>query len=239
MHTQDPLSKSQAPSAQDFQAAQAAADPSDPEQAASPPIRAEAAALNPADANAEADLARPARLTQFRSRRRAHFSMAVPAVLLIGYGTLLLSESITPDVQDYPPSLLVGAGVGALALALVARFFINGRRERGLFSVGTTLLGWLCLAALAADGQLTPAQLWAFGIMAIGAALLLGYLFARGREGGVVLVALALFVAGAVALPLLEGAVPADISTSLANLAPFFLIILALLWLPRARRQRN
>jgi hypothetical protein len=235
-HDELPPETPAAPSAQDFQAAQAAADP---EQAESAPVRAESAALNAADANAEADLARPARLTQFRSRRRAQFSMVVPALLLIGYGVLLLSESLTPDAQDYPPLILAGAGVGALSLALLTRFFINGRRERGLFLLGITLGGGLALAALTADGQLTLTQLWTFSIVLLGVALLLSYLFARGRDSSAILPALALIVAGLVAIPVAEGALTAELLVSLARLAPLILIAAALLWLPRALRERD
>jgi hypothetical protein len=235
--TQDDLApEPQAPSAQDFQAAQAAADPQATEGA---PVRAESAALRASDANAESDLVRPARLTQFRSRRRAHFSLILPALLLIGYGVLLLSETLTPEVQDYPPLLLLGAGVGALGLALLARFFVNGRRERGLFIIGATLLGWLALAALVAEGQLTSAQLWTFGIIVMGVALLLSYLFGRGREGGIVLVAVALIVAGAVAIPVAEGLFSAELLISLERLTPLLLILAALIWLPRALRERD
>ncbi len=236
MQPEDLSPEPQTPSPQAFEVAQAAADPRAAEGA---PVRAEAAALNPSDANAEADLARAARLTQFRSRRRAHFSLIVPALLLIGYGVLLLSESLTPEIEEYPPALLVGAGVGALGLSLVARFFINGRRERGLFTLGATALGWLGLAALTADGQLSSSRLWTFGIVVAGGALLLSYLFGRGREGGTVLVALALIVAGVVATPVAEGAIPAEVLTSALNLAPLLLIALALIWLPRALRERD
>lgn len=225
-----------APSAEDFQAAQAAADP---EQAESAPVRAESAALNAADANAEADLARPARLMQFRSRRRAQFSMVLPALLLIGYGALLLSESITPDVQEYSPLTLIGVGVGALAIALLARFFINGRRERGLFVIGVTLSGGLALTALTADGQLTTTQLWTLSIVLLGVALLLSYLFARGRDSSLIMPALALIVAGLTAIPVAEGALSADVQVSLARLAPLILIAAALIWLPRALRDRD
>jgi peptidoglycan/LPS O-acetylase OafA/YrhL len=235
-HDELPPESPVAPSDQDFQAAQAAADP---EQAESAPVRAESAALNAADANAEADLARPARLTQFRSRRRAQFSMVVPALLLIGYGVLLLSESITPDVQEYPPFMLIGAGIGALAIALLARFFINGRRERGLFLLGATLGGGLALTALTADGQLTPTQLWTFSIVLLGAVLLLSYLFARGRDNSAILPALALIVAGLVAIPVADGALSADLLISFVRLAPLILIAAALLWLPRALRERD
>jgi hypothetical protein len=226
----------EAPPESAFQAAEAAADPN---QAESAPIRAEAAALNAADANADADLARPARLSQFRSRRRTQFSMVIPALLLIGYGVLLLSETITPEVQDYPPLVLLGVGVGVLALALLARFFINGRRERSLFLIGVTLGGGLGLAALTAEGRLTTTQLWTFGIMVVGAALLLSYLFGRGRDSGVVLPALALIVAGLVAIPVAEGAISSDVLISLVRLAPLALIGAALLWLPRALRERD
>jgi hypothetical protein len=225
-----------APSDQDFQAAQAAADP---EQAESAPVRAESAALNAADANAEADLARPARLAQFRSRRRAQFSMVVPALLLIGYGVLLLSESLTPETQEYPPLALAGAGVGALSLALLARFFINGRRERGLFLLGAALGGGSALAALTADGQLRPSQLLPLSIALLGAALLLSYLFARGRDSSTILPALALIVAGLAAISVAEGALSAELLVSLVRLAPLALIAAALLWLPRALRERD
>lgn len=236
MSTDDLSPEPLTPSAQDFQAAQAAADPA---QAEGTPIRAEAAALNAADAHAESDLARSARLVQFRSRRRAHFSMVVPALLLIGCGLLLLSESLTPEVQEHSPLTLAGAGIGALALALLARFFINGRRERGLFVIGATLSGWLGLAALTADGRLTAAQLWTFGVVVIGAALLLSYIFVRGRESGVILPALALIVAGLAALPVVEGTLSLELRLSLERLAPLLLIAAALLWLPRALRERD
>src|SRR5258708_5395326 len=91
---------------------------------------AEIAALSPDDADADSDLVRPSRATQFRTQRRAQFSALFPALLLIAAGVLLL---VRPDV--IVRRLVIGGAVAGLLLSLFLRFLFNGRRERGLFFI--------------------------------------------------------------------------------------------------------
>src|SRR5258708_18425400 len=104
---------------------------------------AEIAALSPDDADADSDLVRQARATQFRTQRRAQFSALVPALLLIAAGVLLL---VRPDV--IARRLVIGGALAGLLLSLFLRFLFNGRRERGLFFVTATasmFIGPFCL----------------------------------------------------------------------------------------------
>src|SRR5260221_10762471 len=82
--------------------------------------------LNPADAEADSDLSRPARAAQFRVERRSQISTAIPALLLIALGVAYLIDLLEPDVLGLTRLIAVGAGATALGVSLVLRFLLNG-----------------------------------------------------------------------------------------------------------------
>ncbi|MBX3065775.1 MAG: hypothetical protein KF726_22545 [Anaerolineae bacterium] len=190
----------------------------------------------PDDADADADIARPSRVMQYRVQRRSQFSMALPALLLIGLGVLFLIHLLTPESQLLTTTTALGAAVGSLSLGLLFRFLINGRREIGVFLIGMVLLLWMALAAAGILGALDLTTTWPLAICAVGVALLLMLLFVRER--GIVLPALALIIVGVVVLMFTTGNITADVITAVAQYWPLLLIVFAVIFLPSAFRSR-
>ncbi len=195
--------------------------------------------LKPADADADADLARPPRASLYRVQRRTQASMIAPAFLAIAVGILYLSEVISPGVTGLNVPILIGLGISALGLGLIARFLLNGRRESGLFIAGLVILAWTVLAALVASGNMPIEQNWPLGIIAVGAAMLATFFVGRNHERGLILPALAFMVAGSAAMPFALGLIPADLSKVVAIFWPLLILIPALALLPSAARPRG
>ncbi len=189
--------------------------------------------LNADDADAEADLSRPSRAMQFRIQRRAQVSTAFPALLLIAVGLLYL---VHPTELTYP--LAIGVGLGALGIGLVTRFWLNTRRERGLFFIGMLLLLWIGFIALGVTGNVDLGQGWPLTISAIGLAMILTFIFERTHDRGLLLPGLTLIVAGAVALPFTMGILSGTVLTNVAVYWPVLFLLAALTILPRAIRDR-
>lgn len=214
-----------------------------PEESAKPAegeeVAAEEPVLQAADADAEADLARPARVTQYRAQRRMQISMALPGLLLTGLGALLLWQTTLPDSERVPPAVLLGIVVGAVGVAIIARFALNGRRERGLFLIGLLILAFGALFALVVSGALFVEQLLPLSLIAVGLALGLTFTFERSHERGLLLPALALMAAGGLALPFTLGVFSLDLITIAAAFWPLILLVLALILLPLAIRSRE
>lgn len=197
------------------------------------------ATLNAADVDAAADLARPSRVMQFRAQRRTQLSMAIPALLLIAVGVVYLAETVTPDTEEAPRVALLLIGATGLGLGLLARFLLNGRRERGLFMLGAVILLWAVLAALVASGGLLIEQAWPFGVAAFGVAMLLTFIFERSHERGLILPALAFMAAAGMAIPITTGLIPPDLLEMVTLFWPLLFLLVALLLLPRAIRARE
>lgn len=199
---------------------------------------ATATALAVADADAASDLARTPRMSQYRSQRRRFTSMFITALLMIALGVLYLSVTLTPELGSLPPVVMIGITAAAVALSLIGRFVFNGRRERGLFALGALILLWAGLLALVVNGNLSVGQGWPLALAAVGAALLLTFVFERNHERGLLLPGFALIVAGIVAMPFGVGLVPREIMATLALLWPLLLLIPALALVPLAFRIR-
>ena len=190
-----------------------------------------------ADAEVHADLPRGARAAQFRQTRRLQVSTVVPALVLIGLGALYL---INPAWLT--AGLALGIGVGAVGVSFVARFWLNMRRERGLFFLGLTILLWAGFVVAALIRGLTLAHIWPALVIAIGLAALITFLFERAHERSLILPGIALIVAGGAGLALTLSFVPTDALNGLPNLLaywPVLPIILALLLLPRIFAKRS
>ncbi|MCC7209966.1 MAG: hypothetical protein IT323_21870 [Anaerolineae bacterium] len=198
-----------------------------------------ATALAVADADAASDLARTPRMSQYRSQRRRFTSMFITALVMIALGALFLSVTLTPELGSLPRSVALGITAMAVALSLIGRFVFNGRRERGLFALGVVLLLWTGVLALIVNGNLAVGQGWPLGVAAVGAALLLTFVFERNHERGLLLPGFALIVAGIIAMPFGVGLIPREITATLALLWPLLLLIPALALVPLAFRIRT
>jgi hypothetical protein len=189
------------------------------------------------DTDAEADVARPSRVMQHRVQRRSQFSMAPPALLLVAVGVLFLSHTLTPGSTLLTPLTATGAALGALGLGLVFRFVINGRRETGVLVVGLVLLLWLGLLVLGAMNVLDLTQAYPLFLSAIGVAIFVMLPFVRER--GLLLPALSLMVMGIALLPFTTGTFRSDLLPTFAAWSPLLLVLLGLVFLPRAFRSRD
>jgi hypothetical protein len=223
-------------SAADIDDTNAYAD-SDGEQSDVEPANAPDAGLEAADTNADSDLARPRRGGGQKNRRQPSRGLAWLGPLLIALGGLWLFESLTPG--SLPTWLLTSAPALLLAIALVGRFFLNGRRERGLFVLGFTLLLLLGVAYFVQNGTLSLGLAAGFGILLLGFALLITFIFERNHEPGLVLLAMMAVAAGAAALLVSSGLLPAEITNLFADFWPLLLWAAALLLLPSAFRLRG
>lgn len=195
-------------------------------------------ALKAADADAESDLARPSRVNQYRAERRTRISMALPGVLMFALGIFYLYEASLPTGQALSGMGQLGIGVAALGLGMVGRFFVNGRRERGLFIVGLVILAWVSLAALVIVGSLLIEQAWPMGIIGIGLAMMLTFLFERSHDRGLIFPALGILAIGLVAAPLALSPSQPNLGSLFATFWPLLLLVGALALLPRAVRPR-
>jgi hypothetical protein len=189
------------------------------------------------DTDADSDVARPSRVMQYRTQRRTQVSMLLPALFLMLFGVLLLAQALTPEVTLVTPLGLAGGAMGAFALGLLYRFLVNRRRETGVLFLSLVLLCWLTLGAAFALGALDLAQSWPLAISAVGVAIFVMLLFVRER--GLVLPGLAFGVAGVALLMFTSGAMDAGALTAIAQYWPVLLIVLALIFLPSAFRNRT
>lgn len=196
-------------------------------------------APRPDDMDADADLARPSRVLQYRTQRQAQFSMAIPALLLVMIGAIYLVNIFAPDLDLLTPSLAVGIGVFALGLALLGRYLANGRRERGLLFMALLIFLWLGLATLISFDVIRLSQGWPLALSAIGIAMIGILLFGRNRDRGLLLPGLAIIVAGVAALPFTMNLLPSAWLPYIAAYWPILLIILAILLLPGVLRKRT
>jgi hypothetical protein len=189
--------------------------------------------LNPNDTDVAADLSRPSRAMQFRIQRRSQVSTAIPALIMIGVGLLLL---VKPIELTLPITLAIL--LGALGAGLVIRFLLNARRERGLFFIGALVLLAIGVVAAAIYSELDLGQIWPLSISVIGLAMIVTFLFERSHDRGLLLPGLMLIVAGAVAVPFTMGIFPSSILSGVALYWPVLLLLVALAALPSAVRDR-
>lgn len=190
------------------------------------------------DTDADADVVRPQRAAQYRAQRRSQFSMAIPAFLMISVGALLLINVFAPGTLPLTVPILIGIGVGVLALSLLARFMINGRSERGLLFVGLTIVILTIFAGLNLYGVFDITLSWPLILSVIGAAMLGMYLFEKNRDQGLLLPALVFLGAGFAALPFTMGMIPAEIISGIAVYWPLVFLLLGLILLPQVVRSR-
>ena len=188
------------------------------------------------DQDADSDIARPSRVMQYRVQRRAQYSMTLPALLLIAIGGLYVAGLVAPESIQLTPLMALAAAIGAVALGLLARFLINGRKETGVLFISLVLVLWIALGALAVTGLIDMLVNWPMAISAVGVAIIVMMAFIRER--GLLLPGLALIVAGVTLLMFMTGTVDVASVAQIAQYWPVLLILVALVFLPSAFRSR-
>jgi hypothetical protein len=188
------------------------------------------------DQDADSDIARPSRVMQYRVQRRSQFSMTIPALLLIGIGALYVASLVAPESIQLTPLMAFASAIGAVALGLLARFLINGRKETGVLFISLVLVLWIALGALSVTGLIDMMVNWPLAISAVGVAIIIMMVFIPER--GLLLPGLSLIVAGVTLLMFTTGTVDVASVATIAQYWPALLIIVALVFLPSAFRNR-
>jgi uncharacterized membrane protein len=160
------------------------------------------------------------------------------ALGLITLGGLLLLES---QIENFEVTLPM-AGlilVAALVLTNLFRFFVSGRRERGLFFLALfTLSLGAVLALMSIAGETFEADHW-WPLVFIGSAgaLILTFLAEREHERGLLGLAVLLLVAGGVALAVTLEVIPQDAVDTIADYFPLVIAFIGVTLIPLALRR--
>lgn len=200
-----------------------------------PELHRESDERPPADDSPPASVA-PIGIPQREDRLlRGQAASVVPAFLLIAIGAVLTFWLTTGSELPSQP-ILLGGGLIALGIALLARWFSNRAPGSLFFALSLVLFGGLSIYL--GDGT-SPgwAAGWPLLLVAPGIALLLSAFVAQGSRSAALL-GLILAVSGA-AIFLMNQVAP-DLNATLAQLWPVALgIAIVLLIAPVLRRQRN
>lgn len=157
---------------------------------------------------------------------------------LIGLGLLLLAP-------QYIEGLKVTAGnaavifTGALILTFFFRFFISGRRERGLFFLGLVLLLWggvIAMTILASD-EFPIQDFYPLLLGGVGIACFFTFLFERTHQIGLVLPGVMLIFASSVALTLTLDIITQETRDFITDYYPLLVTFFGITLLPAVLRK--
>lgn len=175
-------------------------------------------------------------IRQKSSSRLAIFPLAMG---FIGLGALLLIEDRIEGFQ-----VTTGAAaiilLGALVLTYLFRFFVSGRRERGLFFLAIVLIMWgivMALINLKSD-TFTFEEFWPLMIAGIGLALFITFLFERSHQVGLVFPGIILLFASGVSFIVSLGIIGQSVTDAITNYWPLILACIGLTLLPSAIQKR-
>jgi hypothetical protein len=162
--------------------------------------------------------------------KRGQFGSLVPALLLIAFGawlTLTTTAGTPPD-----PVLTLVIVAGGVIVALLAQWLGTGRWSRGLlfFALLALLIAGVIALALQPTG-LDPLRAYPLLLVALGLAMGLAGLLARPFNARLTIPGALFIVAGVVGMAGTMNAVPANLLSAAALLAPVVLGIVVLLWL--------
>lgn len=210
---------------------------------------AEQARIAQAEADAQARAERQARLEHperffpvppMTTLRRGQMASVVPAVLLIllGAGLTLLNTTSSTALNA---GLIAGGLLGAVALMLLSRWLASGRWARGTFFGGVLfLLTGGVLVYLLQPGSLGFTQGWPLLLAALGLTFILSAFLAYPTDRRLIFPGLVFLIIGIIALVLTLGVLDTTLVSTITNLWPVGVALIALLWLlPVIFRQRG
>ncbi len=181
----------------------------------------------------------PERVRQKRSSRLAVFPLALG---LIGVGILLLVEE---HVEDVELSVGVGAGIvillGTLVLTNMFRFFLSGRRERGLFFLAVVMLMWGGVFALSSlNSETFPiVEFWPLTLAGVGVAFFFTFLFERSHQAGLIFPGILLLFISGLAFAVTLDVISQPILDAVADYWPLALTFIGITLLPAALQHAN
>lgn len=187
----------------------------------------------------ERDRVREIQPELIRQQRPGRLAIAPLAFGLIGLGSLLLAENFVEELE-----ITAGAAIiillGSFVLTTVFRFFESGRRQRGLFFVGTVLLIWGGVVALNVlrEDKFPLDEFWPLTIAGVGAAFFITFLFERNHQAGLVFPGIILMFASGVAFLVTLDAIGSDMTDVVKDFWPLIVAVVGLLLFPAAFQKR-
>jgi hypothetical protein len=177
------------------------------------------------------------------THRINRLSLIIPAILFILIGIGLLAEPLGwTDLATAWKSLpwLPLIPVGGAVIGMIY-FVLRGRRDRGIAAICLMVLfGAGCVVLLNEAAGRTPLNLmtgYPLFISAAGFALFFTFLLERAHERGIILPALLMVWAGGVGTVFTVGIFVPSVLTTVALLAPFGLILMAIFLFPSVLRR--
>jgi len=189
-------------------------------------------------ASTEIEAPRQGRAGQFRQARRERSSMFFPALLIIGLGLILLLPLFDTS-QALSGLVVLGIAFGVLGVGLLARFFFNGRHERGIAFLGLLILLWMACTATFLSNFISLSAGWPIFVVAVGGAMFFTIALEREHDRTLALPAMIFMWAGGVALVFTMQIISISVLASVASLWPFLFVLIALALLPRVFRVRQ
>jgi hypothetical protein len=170
-----------------------------------------------------------------RQRRGGRLAIFPLALGLIVLGGLLLASKYVEGLNfeiDFTRGLVVLSG--ALVLTFMFRFFLSGRRERGLFFLAVVLIMWGVVLAMAVlgDEQFPLAEFWPLVLAGIGVAFFFTFLFERTHQGGLVLPGIMLMFASGIALAVMLDVIGDSTQEIINDYWPLLLTLIGIVLLP-------
>lgn len=162
------------------------------------------------------------------------------AMGFIGLGALLLIEDRVEGVK-VTSSAAVVILAGALVLTYLFRFFLSGRRERGLFFLALITIGWGALIALVSleEESFTYEEFWPLALATVGMALFITFLFERSHQVGLVFPGFILLFASGVAFAVSLEVIDQKVLDIVADYWPLVLAFIGLTLFPSAVQRRS
>lgn len=169
---------------------------------------------------------------QKRGSRLAIFPLAMGFIAL---GSLLLAEGRVEGLEVSPGAATVIL-IGALVLTYMFRFFISGRRERGLFFLAVVIICWGGVVALSSiDNETFPLEeFWPLTLAGVGVALFLTFLFERSHQAGLIFPGIILLFASGIAFLITLDIVEQPVLDTVADYWPLVISFIGLTLLPAA-----
>lgn len=180
----------------------------------------------------------PEFVRQQRSGRLAIFPLAMG---LIGLGMLMVASTAgwIPSLDVTAPSAIVIL-LGALTLTFVFRFFLSGRRERGLFFIALVMMMWGLVIALdtLSGGNFPLDEYYPLFLGGVGIAFFFTFLFERTHQVGLILPGVTLIFASGVALSVTRDLLSEDFRNLITDYYPLIFTLIGLTLLPVALRRK-
>jgi hypothetical protein len=185
---------------------------------------------------------RQPRAQLFRRRLRNQVNMLPLALYLLALGGYLLARQ--QDVDGLPDlsTLAIGSiSVLALALTIIFRALLNGRRERGLLLIGLwvwTTAGLLFVLAYGIDQHADAREWWPLLLWSLGAAFVLLYPIERTHDTRLIWLGIITVVAGCAAYGVTSDQIDRQSLHNAAEYWPLLLSVVGIGLLPLAFRRR-